>query len=97
MDTVVFLALAVLAAVFIVSLLVLLVMCQRRRMQIRSFKLASATAGFSKLRNENLDGHIMQLSPLIGSGKLLPFGTQDELVGAVPMSSLIPIGTWYNS
>lgn len=65
MDTVVFLALAVLAAVFIVSLLVLLVMCQRRRMQIRSFKLASASAGFSKLRNENLDGHIMQLSPLI--------------------------------
>ncbi|RCN44229.1 hypothetical protein ANCCAN_09812 [Ancylostoma caninum] len=70
MDTVVFLALAVLAAVFVVSLLVLVVMCQRRRMQVRSFKLATASPGFSKLRNENLDGHITQLSPLIGTFKV---------------------------
>ncbi|KAJ1361445.1 hypothetical protein KIN20_020692 [Parelaphostrongylus tenuis] len=68
MDTVVFLALTVLAAVFLVSLLILLVMCQRRRMQIRTFKLAttnSKVSRFSKLRNDDLDGHIMQLSPLI--------------------------------
>lgn len=67
MDIVVFLALTVLAAVFVVSLLVLLVMCQRRRMQIRTFKLASTSKSsrFSKLRGDDLDGHIMQLSPLI--------------------------------
>lgn len=67
MDTVVFLALTVLAAVFVVSLLVLLVMCQRRIMQIRSFKIASNSkcSRFSKLRNDDLDGHVMQLSPLI--------------------------------
>uniref|UniRef100_A0A1I7X1X3 Tr-type G domain-containing protein n=1 Tax=Heterorhabditis bacteriophora TaxID=37862 RepID=A0A1I7X1X3_HETBA len=40
MDVVVYLALAVLAAVFVVSLIVLLLMCQRRRMQSRSFKVS---------------------------------------------------------
>lgn len=63
MDTVVYLALLVLAAVFLVSLIVLVLMCRRRQLQKKNL-LVSPHLRFSKLRNENLDT-LVQLTPLL--------------------------------
>uniref|UniRef100_A0A0N5AZU8 Transmembrane protein 98 n=1 Tax=Syphacia muris TaxID=451379 RepID=A0A0N5AZU8_9BILA len=62
MDLAVYMALIVLAAVFLVSLFILIVMCKRRAntsKHLRTVKLR-----FSKTPNENIE-NIMQLRPLI--------------------------------
>ena len=62
MDLAVYMALVVLAAVFVVSLFILIVMCKRRAntsKHLRTVKLR-----FSKAPNENTE-NIMQLRPLI--------------------------------
>ncbi|CAJ0578362.1 unnamed protein product, partial [Mesorhabditis spiculigera] len=61
MDTVVYLALFVLGAVFVVSLIVLLAMCKRRRFRLKHLR---QNPRFSKLHNDSLDG-IVQLTPLL--------------------------------
>lgn len=62
MDIVVYLALAVLAAVFLFSLFILIVMCHRRYEYNRLLMVYSLR--FSKLRQDNLDD-VIQLGPHI--------------------------------
>ena len=62
MDFVVYLAIIVLGAVFIVSLIILIIMCRRKYEYNRL--LVDQSLRFSKLRHENVDD-IIQLSPHI--------------------------------
>ncbi|CAI4228498.1 unnamed protein product [Auanema sp. JU1783] len=63
MDLVVYLSLAVLATVFLVSLIILLLMCRRRKL---SFGLPASNQyfRFSKMSNDNIEG-LTHLSPLM--------------------------------
>lgn len=62
MDVVVYLALAVLCAVFVISLCLLVVMC-RRRLQYNRL-INSQALRFSKLKRDNMDDFV-QLSPYL--------------------------------
>ncbi|CAD5210457.1 unnamed protein product [Bursaphelenchus xylophilus] len=62
MDVVVYLALAVLCAVFIISLVLLVVMCRRRYEYNRL--LTAHSLRFSKLKRENMDDFV-ELSPYL--------------------------------
>ncbi|PAV67706.1 hypothetical protein WR25_04223 isoform D [Diploscapter pachys] len=64
MDLVVYLALGVLAVVFIISFIVLIVMCHRRRTNLKRLKKTNPLLRYSKIRTENLD-NVVQLSPLM--------------------------------
>jgi hypothetical protein len=64
MDIVVYLAIAVLGVVFIISLLILIIMCRRKYEYNRL--LVNQSLRFSKLRHENVDD-IIQLSPHISN------------------------------
>lgn len=66
MDIVVYLALAVLAAVFLFSLFILVVMCRSRGYLFNRYNRLSMAQSlrFSKLKQDNLDD-IIQLGPHI--------------------------------
>ncbi|CAD6197185.1 unnamed protein product [Caenorhabditis auriculariae] len=64
MDVVVYLALGVLAVVFAVSLVILIIMCYRRRYELSRYK--SSPLRFSKLSEIDNIENLVQLSPLIG-------------------------------
>jgi hypothetical protein len=68
MDVVVYLALAVLLAVFCISLGILIIMCRRRYAYNRL--LVSHSLRFSKLKHDEMDS-IGQLSPHMGMSILL--------------------------
>ncbi|CAJ0962974.1 unnamed protein product, partial [Mesorhabditis belari] len=62
MDAVVYLALFVLGAVFIVSFTVLIIMCRRRQFRLKNLR---RDPRFSKLDDDNMEGQMVQLTPLL--------------------------------